>query len=97
MASADDVKKLAQLARVSVPEADLERFAKEFDGILAYVGQLDALSIDTKGNKDVPKLHNVMREDGTPHEKGLWTEKLASQFPDREGDSLSVKQIISHD
>jgi len=97
MATGDDVKKLAQLSRVSVPDADLEKFAKEFDGILAYVGQLDALSIEMKGAKDVPQLHNVMREDGVPHEKGLWTEKLASQFPDREGDSLSVKQIISHD
>ncbi len=97
MASIDDVKKLAALARVEVNEQELEKFAGEFDGILAYVGQLNALSIDTKGVKEVPALRNVFREDGTPHEKGVWTEKIVEQFPAREGDALSVKQIISHD
>ena len=97
MASGEEVKKLAALARIRVSDAELEKFTKEFDAILAYVGQLDALNIDTKAPKTAPPLRNVFREDGEPHEKGAWTEKLAEQFPAREGDALSVKQIISHD
>lgn len=97
MVTPEEVKKLAALARVEVSDEDLPKFAKEFEAVLAYVGQLDSLDIDVKGAKAAPKLHNVMREDGEPHEKGKYTEKLAEQFPVREGDALSVKQIITHD
>lgn len=96
MASADDVQKLASLARIRVEEAELSVFAKEFDGILAYVGQLDALSIDTM-QKQKPVLKNVMREDGEPHEKGKYTKKIVELFPQKKDNYLSVKQIISHD
>lgn len=98
MASAtpDDVLRLAALARVEVPEADLPRFAAEFDAVLAYVGKLDELTIADLARETAP-VRNVFREDQVTHEPGTHTEKLAAQFPQREGDSLSVKQIISHD
>lgn len=97
MATVEDVKKLAALARISVSDAELEKFTKEFDAILTYVGQLESLHLpdDLKGEK--PALRNVMREDGEPHPAGLHTEKLAAQFSGRDGDALSVKQIIHHD
>jgi aspartyl/glutamyl-tRNA(Asn/Gln) amidotransferase C subunit len=93
----DEVKKLAALARVSVSDEELPKFVKEFEGMVAYVGQLENLSIDVKGEKTPPPLRNVFRVDGEPHEKGKYTEKLAKQFPTREGDALSVKQIITHE
>jgi aspartyl-tRNA(Asn)/glutamyl-tRNA(Gln) amidotransferase subunit C len=95
MATPQDVKKLAALARISVPDEELEKFAVEFDAILKYVGQLDELNV-TKGEQLLPYT-NVFRSDGEPHEKDIHTEKLAEQFPAREGDYLSVKQILSHD
>jgi aspartyl/glutamyl-tRNA(Asn/Gln) amidotransferase C subunit len=97
MATREEVQKLAALARITVDEAALDKFTSEFDAILAYVGQLETLELpkDLKGEK--PPLRNVMRADGEPHAPGIYTEKLAEQFPSREGDALSVKQIISHD
>ncbi|MFA7302283.1 MAG: Asp-tRNA(Asn)/Glu-tRNA(Gln) amidotransferase subunit GatC [Candidatus Paceibacterota bacterium] len=97
MASAEEVKKLASLARVSVTEEELPTFVKEFDAILAYVGQLEALDLPTGAQAEVPALRNVMRLDGEPHAAGLYTEKLAEQFPLREGDALVVKQVITHE
>ena len=97
MASADDVRKLAALARLSIPEENLEAFASEFDGVLAYVGKLDELSLPERGAGSPPTVRNVFREDGTPHETGLYTDKIVEQFPDKEGNYLSVKQIISYD
>jgi aspartyl/glutamyl-tRNA(Asn/Gln) amidotransferase C subunit len=97
MATTEDVRKLAALARITVPEADLERFTKEFDAILAYVGQLDKLELPKDLKDTKPAVRNVFREDGGPTETGTWTEKIAGQFPAREGDALVVKQIISHD
>lgn len=97
MATTEEVKKLAALARIRIGEGELEKFTSEFDAILAYVGQLETLDLpkDLAGEK--PALRNVMREDGEPHATGAYTEKLAAQFSAREGDALSVKQIITHD
>jgi aspartyl-tRNA(Asn)/glutamyl-tRNA(Gln) amidotransferase subunit C len=95
MATSEDVKKLAVLARISVPDSELEKFVGEFDAILKYVGQLEELKV-TKGEPIVPYT-NIFRADDHPHAPGAFTEKIAEQFPAREGDLLSVKQIISHD
>lgn len=96
MATTEEVKKLAGLARIGVADAALAKFTKEFDAILAYVGQLEKLELPKEGAVK-PALRNVMRKDGEPHATGIYTEKLTEQFPAREGNALSVKQIISHE
>lgn len=95
-ATSEDVKRLAALARVDVPESDLERFAAEFDSILAYVGKLDELTLPESGSA-LPAHRNVLRADEGPYTPGTWTKALVAQFPQKEGDSLSVKKILSHD
>jgi aspartyl-tRNA(Asn)/glutamyl-tRNA(Gln) amidotransferase subunit C len=95
-ATPEDVKRLAALARIEVPQADLARFAAEFDGILSYVGKLDELELPDTG-RDLSKVRNVLREDANPLPAGMWTEALTAQFPEKEGNALKVKQIISHD
>lgn len=94
---AEEVQKLAALARISVEDTELEKFTQEFDAVLAYVGQLEKLDLSSAGVGGKPALYNVMREDGEPHESGKYTEALAAQFPAREGDALVVKQIIKHE
>jgi|CXWL01.1.fsa_nt_gi aspartyl/glutamyl-tRNA(Asn/Gln) amidotransferase C subunit len=96
MATTEEVQKLATLARIRVADAELEKFTKEFDAILAYVGQLEKLEIPQDLKSEKPPLRNVMRDDGEPHAQGAHTEKIAAQFSAREGDALSVKQIIQH-
>ncbi len=97
MASVEDVEKLAALARIRIEEGALEKFSKEFDGILAYIGQLEELAISTDRTAAKPRVRNVFREDEGAHAPSLFTEALAEQFPERKGNYLSVKQIISHD
>lgn len=97
MATAEEVKKLASLARIKVEEVELEQFTKEFDAILAYVSQLEALALPEDVGTALPPLRNVMREDGEAYAPGTFTERLASQFPAREGDALVVKQVITHE
>ena len=96
MATTEEVKKLAALARITIADAELQAFTKEFEAIIAYVGQLEGLSVSGEAGDRKPHLRNVMRADGAPHAPGRFTEKLAEQFPAREGDALVVKQIISH-
>lgn len=96
MATPEDVKKLAALARIAIPEESLEAFTKEFDGVLAYVGTLEELSLAHE-TPSAGAVRNIFREDGTPHASGAYTETLAEQFPARDGNYLSVKKIISYD
>lgn len=96
MVTTDDVKRLAALARIEIEEGKLESFAKEFESILAYVGKLETLSL-SRMEEVVPPLRNVFREDVNPNAKGEYTARIVAQFPQKEGNALSVKQIISHD
>jgi len=97
----DGVKKLAALARIKVGDAELEKFTREFDAILAYVGQFEKLNLkpaeggSASGGK--PALRNVMRKDDRPHLAGVYAKKIVEQFPASEKNALVVKQIISHD
>lgn len=96
MSNGDEVKKLATLARLRVEDDELAKFGKEFESILAYIGQIQKLQVDTGVSPD-PVHKNVFREDGTPHEKGIYTQKLVQAFSQKDGDYLKVKKIISHD
>ena len=96
MATREDVEKLASLARIEVSSEDIDRFVTELDAILAYVGQLDELSVTREVDTE-PELRNVMRDDNNPHEEGLYTKKLVEAFPKKEDEYLSVKKIISYD
>lgn len=96
-ATTEDVKRLASLSRIEIPEAELAGFASEFDAILAYVGKLEELTLPTGDDRPLPTVRNVFREDGEPHPAGRYTDKIVAQFPEKEGNSLSVQQIITHD
>ena len=97
MASTDDVQKLAALARLTISDTELEKFSKEFDGILSYIAQINELQIPEGVAGAAPALRNVFRADAQPHEPGTYTKTLTEQFPEREGNYLKVKKIISHD
>ena len=97
MATPEDVRNLAALARITVSESEVKKFTEEFDAILSYIGTLEKLELPDLGTKTAPAVRNVFREDGEPHAKGVWTKKLVEQFPACEGGALSVKQILSHD
>jgi len=101
MATVEEVKELAALARIRVGDEELEKFTKEFDAILAYVGQLEMLetegSVQHEGNVGTGTLRNVMRADGEQNASGAYTEKIAEQFSAREGNALLVKQIIMYE
>lgn len=97
MATSEEVQKLAALSRVRITEEEAPAFAKEFESILGYVGSLDSLTLVMDESPEAGTVKNVFREDGEPHETGLFTEKIVAAFPEREGNSLKVKQILSHD
>lgn len=62
--SKDEVRHIAKLARLSLSEADVEKFTTELTSILEYVGKLQ--EVDTKGveaTAQMTGLSNVFRDD----------------------------------
>ncbi len=62
--SRDDVAHLARLARIDIPESELDHYASQLDAILEAVDKVSGL--DTSGVEPMShpvKMENVFRED----------------------------------
>ncbi len=94
MVSIEDIRGLAQLARLKLAGAEEESLQKDISSILDYVGQVSAVSVSSE--KEKPLLRNVMREDITTEVLGA-REDLVKAFPAREGDFNVVRKIIQKD
>ncbi len=91
-----DVAALAKLARLEVSTKELAKLEKEIPDILKFVETIQAASARGSGEpKKASGLRNIMRADENSHESGKYTEKLLKAAPAREGNRISVKQVIS--
>ncbi|MBI2048696.1 MAG: Asp-tRNA(Asn)/Glu-tRNA(Gln) amidotransferase subunit GatC [Parcubacteria group bacterium] len=88
-----DVAALAALARLEVPEAELETLDAQIPAILSFVARIQEVAEDTEADKN-PVHKNIMRSDDHTHESGAYTETLLKAMPRREGDYLRVPQVI---
>ncbi|MBP9856009.1 MAG: Asp-tRNA(Asn)/Glu-tRNA(Gln) amidotransferase subunit GatC [Candidatus Pacebacteria bacterium] len=93
MISKEEVKKLADLARLNVPEAELDKLATDLESILGYVSELKNAPVGEY--EEDQKLINVLREDEGAHEAGLYTADLVQAFSKARDNYLSVKPILS--
>ncbi|MFM7362064.1 MAG: Asp-tRNA(Asn)/Glu-tRNA(Gln) amidotransferase subunit GatC [Cyanobium sp.] len=92
--TADDVRKVAQLARLDLPEEKVATYTGQLERILDYVAQLE--KVDTEGVPPTTRaveVVNVTREDRvspTPVR-----EELLELAPQREGDFFRVPRILT--
>lgn len=95
----EDIKKLANLARIDMSDEEMEGIAKDFDAILAYVGQVQEVSKLKKTeplheNEGNYFLKNVMREDIVENKSGQYTDKILADAPSVQDGFFKVKQIL---
>ena len=88
-----NVRALAALARLEASDDELAKLEKEIPDILKFVETIQNVSEKTIALS--PALINVMRDDGGPHESGIYTEKLLEAAPGRVGNRIAVKQVLS--
>ena len=92
--SANDVRKVAKLARLDLPEEKIATYTGQLESILDYVSQL--AEIETEGVPETTRaveVTNVTREDGvTPTPV---REDILNQAPLREGDFFRVPKILA--
>ena len=91
--SSDDVRKVAQLARLDLPEDKIATYTGQLESILEYVGQLQ--QVDTEGVLETTRaveVTNVTRVDGV--QPTPVREDILNQAPQREGDFFRVPKIL---
>ncbi len=93
MIKKEEIKKLAALARIEVGGGEAAALAKDVEGIIAYVQQVQDISSVNRAAEE-GALVNVLRDDETPHESGVFTEALLAGAPAREGGYIKVKKIL---
>lgn len=92
----EEIKKLAELARIEVGEEEAGKLSGEMDAILDYVRQVSEIPSPSKGEGDALARGevNIMREDENPTESETYSKELIAEFPRKEGDYLKVKKIL---
>ncbi|MAR08441.1 MAG: Asp-tRNA(Asn)/Glu-tRNA(Gln) amidotransferase GatCAB subunit C [Blastopirellula sp.] len=92
--SADDVRKVAHLARLDLPEDKIKTYTSQLESILDYVGQLQAVdTTDVPPTTRAVEVVNVTREDGV-QPTGV-RDDILNQAPKREGDFYRVPKILA--
>jgi aspartyl/glutamyl-tRNA(Asn/Gln) amidotransferase C subunit len=93
----DKVEKLAKLSRIDLTPEEALSLSQELGSVLDYVSEIKEAGLAARGDtqdKSAYALRNVMREDATPHESGIYTNEILEQVPEREGDYIKVKKIL---
>ena len=92
--SANDVRKVAKLARLNLPDDKIATYTGQLESILGYVSQLE--QVDTTGVPETTRaveVTNVTRQDGV--DPTPVREEILNQAPQREGDFFRVPKILA--
>lgn len=91
--SLDQVRHVARLARLALPEEKLVRITSQLEPILEYVAKIGG--VDTSGVEPMAHalpIHNVLREDVA--RPGLTVEQVLQNAPESDGPFFKVPKII---
>ena len=97
MISKEEIKKLADLARIEIGDKEQEELALEIDAILGYVKSIQGFHPEanlSKGNIDEGSVVNIMRADENPTASETYSKELIAEFPKSENNYLKVKKIL---
>ncbi len=94
MVSIKDIEALAELSKLEVSPEECEKLRGEIDAILAYISEITEVAADLPEHAPIGLVHNILREDGIPHESGMYTEDLLNAAPARKEQYLQVKKIL---
>ncbi len=90
----EDVLKLARLARIDVGEDELAVFVAEFNEILGYVEQLQAVDVSgLEPTSQVTGLTGVMRTDEIK-DYGYQPADLLKNVPSKQDSQIKVKRVL---
>jgi aspartyl-tRNA(Asn)/glutamyl-tRNA(Gln) amidotransferase subunit C len=90
---AEQVRKVARLARLELTEAEVEEFTGQLGSILEYVEKMNELDTsDVEPLAHCLPISNVFRPDEV--RESLGTERTLANAPEREGPFFKVPKIL---
>lgn len=89
-----EIENLAALARIKLSDEEKTSLTQDLGRILAFVDELKEADVSNVGDRGESTPRNVMRDDGTAHESGKYTDALLENAPRRDGDYVNVKKIL---
>ncbi len=90
---AEQVRKVAKLARLALTDAEIEEFTGQLGAILQYVEKMNELdTTEVEPLAHCLPIHNVFRADEV--QESLGTEKTLANAPDRDGSFFRVPKIL---
>jgi len=93
--SLEEVKKIAELARIEVSPEEAEKFSGELSDVLGYIDQLS--EVDTKSVEPISQitgLVNVVREDISEDFDEEMRRELVERARDKKEDYIKVKSVM---
>ncbi len=94
--TADDVRKVAKLSRLKIPEADIEKYSNQLEKILEYIAQLEKVdTVDVPPTTRAVEVVNVFRDDIVEASTSDTRDQLIKLAPQREGKYYKVPKILS--
>lgn len=90
----DEIKELAELARLDLSEEETQQYQKDFEGILDYISTIN--SVPTEASKEPVRGNTVnrMREDDSAYDSGEFTKDLLDAAPRTEEPYIKVDKIL---
>jgi aspartyl-tRNA(Asn)/glutamyl-tRNA(Gln) amidotransferase subunit C len=87
------VRNVATLARIKVPDADLDHLAKELSGVLGWIEQLNEVNVDgVAPMTSVAKMKLKMRDDAVAD--GGDAEKVTANAPEAAHGFFVVPKVV---
>lgn len=93
MITAEEVKKIAKLARLELDEKEIKRMQKDLSAILDYFNMLKKVKDEAKFVGAL-KEAGVMREDKAEPAPEELPKKIVDAAPDKKGGHVKVKSIF---
>ena len=91
--SKEQVKHVANLAKLTIKEEEIEKLTKQLDSIITYAEQLNELDTENvEPTTHVSHMKNVLREDKAS--KGLPREEVLKNAPDHQDGQIRVPGIM---
>jgi len=89
-----EINHLADLARLSLTDAENESLQKDLEEILNYVNQLTEAKIDNLPDASVGLSQNQVRKDNEPLVNEELADAIIERFPQKDRRSLKIPPVF---
>jgi aspartyl-tRNA(Asn)/glutamyl-tRNA(Gln) amidotransferase subunit C len=91
----EEITHLANLARISLTDQELDLYGTDLPKIVAYVSTVSDIAADeADAAQMVGARYNVLRPDEVTNQPDQYTDAILREMPHTQGRSMAVKKIL---